>query len=185
MSITISIPTNAPLSYYRKVSSEANYDKFILYVDGTQADEADGNVPWAYFTTEIPAGTHTLKFSYEKDYSQASGSDCAWIDDVNLPSVGIMVIEDLTDSTHVGVQTHAKVRASVYPNPTSEWVNVESENPVQKIVLYDLNGRLVKAINLPAANRYQLNMSDVPSGFYMMQITFDNHQTQNLKIIKR
>lgn len=185
MSISMSIPTNSSLSYFRKVSSEASYDKFILYVDDAQADEADGNVPWTYFITEIPAGTHTLKFSYEKDYSTVNGSDCAWIDDLSLPCVGIMVIEDLTDTTHVGVQTHAMVRASVYPNPTSEWVNVESEMPVQKVVLYDLNGRLVKAINLNAASRYQLNMNDVPSGFYMMQITFENKQTQNLKIIKR
>ena len=185
MSISVSIPSAAPLSYYRKVSSEADYDKFILYVDGSQEDEASGNLPWTYFSTVIPAGSHTLIFSYEKDYSVSSGSDCAWIDDVNLPCVGIMVIEDLTDTTHVGVQAHAMVRASVYPNPTSEWVNVESETPVQKIVLYDLNGRLVKAIHLTAANRYQLNMNDVPSGFYMMQITFDNQQTQNLKIIKR
>ena len=185
MSISVSIPSEAPLSYYRKVSSETNYDKFIFYVDGSSVDEVSGDVPWTYFTTMIPAGTHTLKFSYEKDGSQVSGSDCAWIDDVSLPCVGIMVIEDLRDTTHVGVQTHAMVRASVYPNPSSEWVNVESETPVQKVVLFDLNGRLVKAINLSAVNRYQLNMSDVPSGFYMMQITFENKQTQNLKIIKR
>ena len=185
MSITISTPSAASLSYYRKVSSEANYDKFFLYVDNSPVDQADGNVPWTYFTTMIPAGSHTIKFSYEKDYSQISGSDCAWIDDVNLPCVGIMVIEDLTDSTQVGVQTHATVRANVYPNPSSEWVNIESEIPVQKIVMYDLNGRLVKAINLSATNRYQLNMNDLPSGFYMMQLTFDNQRTQNLKIIKR
>ena len=185
MSIAVSIPSAASLSYYRKVSSEANYDKFFLYVDNSPVDEVSGNEPWTYFSTMLSAGSHTLMFSYEKDYSQSSGSDCAWIDEVNLPCVGIMVIEDLTDTTHVGVQTHAMVRASVYPNPSSEWVNVESETPVQKIVLYDLNGRLVKAIHLTAANRYQLNMNDVPSGFYMMQITFDNQQTQNLKIIKR
>ena len=185
MSITITTPSNASLSYYRKVSSEANWDKFFLYVDNTQMDEASGSSSWTYNSVDVAPGTHTFVFSYEKDYSQASGSDCAWIDDVNLPCVGIMVIEDLTDTTHVGVQSHAMVRASVYPNPSNEWVNVESENPVHKIVLFDMNGRVVKAINLSAANHYQLNMSDVPSGFYMMQITFDNKETQNLKIIKR
>lgn len=185
VSISVSTPMEAPISYYRKVSSESGYDKFIFYVDNSQVDEASGNVPWTYFSTTIPAGTHTLKFSYEKDWYTISGSDCAWIDDVRFPCVGIMVIEDLTDTTHVGVQSHAMVRASVYPNPSNEWVNVESENPVHKIVLFDMNGRMVKAINLSAANHYQLNMSDVPSGFYMMQITFDNKETQNLKIIKR
>ena len=185
MSISVSLPTEAPLSYYRKVSSEAGYDKFFCYVDGTQVDETSGNNPWTYISTMIPAGTHTLKFSYEKDWSQYSGSDCAWIDDISLPCVGLMVIEDLTDTTEVGVEDYELARATVYPNPTSEWVNIESETPAQKLVLFDLNGRVVKAVNLAAANRYQLNMNDVPAGFYLLQITFDNQRTQNLKIIKR
>ncbi|MDD6184193.1 MAG: C25 family cysteine peptidase [Bacteroidales bacterium] len=185
MSITVSLPSEAPLTYYRKVSSEANYDKFFLYLDNSPVDEANGNIPWTSFTTMVPAGTHTLKFSYEKDASQSSGSDCVWIDNVSLPCVGVMVIEDVVDPTDVGVDNYEMVRATVYPNPTSEWVNIESETPAQKIVLYDLNGRVVKVVNLAAANRYQLNMNDVPSGFYLLQITFDNHHTQNLKIIKR
>ena len=185
MSISVSIPSEAPLTYYRKVSSEANYDKFFLYLDNSPIDEADGNMPWNFFTTMIPAGTHTLKFSYEKDGSQSSGSDCAWIDNVSLPCVGIMVIEDFTDTTEVGLEDYELARATVYPNPTSEWVNIESETPAQKIVLYDFNGRVVKAVNLVATNRYQLNMNDVPAGFYLLQITFDNQRTQNLKIIKR
>ena len=185
MSISVSIPSAAPLSYYRKVSSEANYDKFILYVDNSPVDETSGSESWTYFTTMIPAGTHTLKFSYEKDYSQSSGSDCAWIDDISLPCVGLMVIEDLTDTTHVGLDDFELARATVYPNPTSEWVNIESETPAQKLVLFDINGRVVKAVNLAAANRYQLNMNDVPAGFYLLQITFDNQRVQNLKIIKR
>ena len=185
MSISVSLPSETSVSYYRKVSSEANYDKFFFYVDNSKVDEANGSVPWTYFSTMIPAGTHTLKFSYEKDGSQASGSDCAWIDDVSLPCTGLLVIEDLTDTTEVGVEDFELVRATVYPNPTSEWVNIESETPAQKIVLYDFNGRVVKAVNLSAANRYQLNMNDVPAGFYLLQITFDNQRTQNLKIIKR
>ena len=185
MSITVNLSSEAPLSYYRKVSSETNYDKFILYVDGSPMDEASGNQSWTYFSTMIPAGSHTLMFSYEKDYTQVSGSDCVWIDNVELPTVGIMVIEDMTDSTQVGIDGYELAHAKVYPNPTSEWVTIESETPAQKIILFDLNGRMVKAENLDASNRYQLNMNDVPSGFYMLQISFANGQTQNLKIIKR
>ena len=185
MSISISTPSEASLSYYRKVSSEEGYDKFFLFVDNLSKEEVSGNVPWTYFSTVIPAGTHTIKFSYEKDWSTASGSDCAWIDEVNLPCVGLMVIEDLTDTTDVGLEDYELARATVYPNPTSEWINIESETPARKIVLYDLNGRVVKAVNLTAVNRYQLNMNDVPAGFYLLQITFDNQRTQNLKIVKR
>ena len=109
----------------------------------------------------------------------------AWVDDIVLPSVGIMVIEDVTDTTTVSVQDHETVRARVFPNPTNQWVNIESEQPAQRVALFDLNGRMVKNENLSGENFYQLNMGDVPAGFYLLQITFENQQTQNLKIIKR
>ena len=185
MTINVNISSASVLSYYRKVSSESGYDKFILYVDGQEQDEADGTVPWTYFSTEIPAGTHSIRFSYEKDYSQASGSDCAWIDDVMLPCVGVAVVEDLLDTTDVGVQAYAIARASVFPNPANDRVIVESETSVERAVLYDLNGRVVRTINLSGANRFELGVNDLTAGFYLLQLTFDNQQTQNLKIIKR
>jgi hypothetical protein len=185
MSITTTTTADAVLSFYRKVSSEANYDKFYLYVDGSAKDEASGSVDWTYVSATIPAGTHTIMFSYEKDYSQAQGQDCAWVDDIILPSAGIAVIEDITDPTDVGVEEYAKAHATVFPNPTNDRVVVESENPVQKVVLFDLNGRMVKSEVLGGVNRCEMLMGDVPAGFYLLQLTFDNQQIQNLKIIKR
>ena len=185
MTITVSPTEDTYLSFYRKVSSEASYDKFILYVDGGSVDEVSGNVPWTQITTSISAGTHTISFSYEKDYSQANGSDCAWVDDIMLPCTGIMVIEDITDPTEVGVEEYAYIHATVFPNPTNDRVVVESGAPVQRVVLFDLNGRMVKSENLGGANRCEVLMGDVPAGFYLLQLTFDNQQIQNLKIIKK
>ena len=73
----------------------------------------------------------------------------------------------------------------MFPNPTSEWVNVQSSQPTERITLFDLNGKVVKMMNVGGELQSQLNMNDVPAGFYLMQITFSNNQTQNLKIIKK
>jgi len=185
MSITVSANSDTKLSYYRKVSSEANYDKFFLYVDGNKEDEASGDVPWTYVSKDIPAGTHIIRFSYEKDQSQASGSDCVWIDDILLPCTGIAVIEDTFDPTSVGVQEYTHARATVFPNPTSDRVIVKSESPVQRAVLFDLNGRVVKAEVLNGENRCEMFLGNIPAGFYLLQVTLDNQQIQNFKIIKK
>lgn len=185
MTLTVSTSSDAALSYYRKVSSEAGYDKFYLYVDGSAVDEASGNDPWTYVSTPISAGTHTIRFSYEKDYSQASGQDCAWVDDIMLPSVGILVVEDVTDIPAVGVQAYVQTRATVFPNPANDRVVVESETAVTKAVLFDMNGRMARTVNLNGANRFELGVNDLNAGFYLLQLTFDNQKTQNLKIIKR
>lgn len=78
------------VSFYYNVSSENNYDKFYFYIDGTEIFNASGTSnSWTYFSQEVTPGTHTYKFSYKKDYSQSSGSDCAWIDEVTIPAVSL------------------------------------------------------------------------------------------------
>ena len=74
------------ISFYRKVSSEENYDFFKFYIDNVVVDSISGtDNGWTRSAFFVPAGTHTFKFSYEKDYSVSRGSDCAWIDDIKLP----------------------------------------------------------------------------------------------------
>lgn len=109
LSITYTSSVNDSISFWYKVSSEAGYDKFIFYVDGTDKFDASGEEDWRRYACYIPAGTHTFTFSYEKDYSMARGSDCAWIDDITFPRNGtaysykldtICQGEDYTMPTH-------------------------------------------------------------------------------------
>ncbi|MBR3412588.1 MAG: T9SS type A sorting domain-containing protein [Bacteroidales bacterium] len=85
----VSIPVNltAPdsISFYYKVSSETNYDKFHFYIDNSDLVIESGEVAWTRAAFLVPAGSHTLRFTYAKDYSVSRGSDCAWIDNVTLP----------------------------------------------------------------------------------------------------
>ncbi len=91
----------------------------------------------------------------------------------------------MADTVGVGVPAYVVTRATVYPNPANDRVVVESETPVQKAVLFDLNGRAVRIANVNGSGRFDLEVSDLTSGFYLLQLTFDNGKTQNLKIIKR
>lgn len=85
ITLTRTSPINDSISFYYKVSSEANYDKFHFFIDGTELIAASGLVDWTRAAYPISAGTHTFHFSYQKDYSLARNSDCAWIDDLQLP----------------------------------------------------------------------------------------------------
>ena len=185
MTISTASDADALFSYYRKVSSEAGYDKFILYIDGAQEDEASGTEDWTYFSTILSAGSHTIRFSYEKDYSQSGGQDCAWIDNVTLPCSGIMVIEDMVDPTDVGVHAYAEIATAVYPNPATQYVNVSSEEPMGKLVLLDLNGRVVKTVSADGNRNCQVGMDEVSVGVYLLQVTYGDNQVRVFKVIKR
>jgi len=73
------------ISFYKKVSSELNYDFLKFYIDDVIQDSWSGNVAWSEQTYDVTDGNHTFKWEYSKDQSTISGSDCAWIDYVNLP----------------------------------------------------------------------------------------------------
>ena len=73
------------LSFARRVSSESTFDFLRFYIDGVKQAEWSGEVAWSEVSFPITAGTHTLKWQYEKDTFFADGSDAAWIDTVILP----------------------------------------------------------------------------------------------------
>ncbi len=88
--LTVAVLAEGNLTFWYKVSSEANYDKLIFYMDNQEKGNWSGNVNWTEFTQPVTAGVHTFRWKYSKDYSVNSGSDCAWIDDIQFPPVSII-----------------------------------------------------------------------------------------------
>ncbi len=73
------------LSFWYRVSSEANYDFLEFYLDGERLARWSGNIGWTRYATVVPAGAHALRWRYVKDEVVSAGQDCAWLDDVVLP----------------------------------------------------------------------------------------------------
>ncbi len=88
MSVTMPVPENGVISFYKKVSSENNYDFLKFYINNVLKGQWSGTVAWSQETYDVPAGNTTFKWEYVKDYIVSSGSDCAWIDNVIFPIVG-------------------------------------------------------------------------------------------------
>lgn len=85
-SLTTTVLGPGTVSWYWKVSSESGYDFSNLYLDGTPKASISGSVNWTLYSLNVPAGSHTLAWSYEKDEAVSSGSDCAWVDLVTYTS---------------------------------------------------------------------------------------------------
>lgn len=85
MVITVNVLAPDSVSFYHRVSSEANYDKFFFLIDGTEKFNASGETDWTRASYPLTTGTHTLTFRYAKDVSWDRGSDCVWIDNLVLP----------------------------------------------------------------------------------------------------
>ena len=88
MQLELFVLSNGVISFYKKVSSEANYDFLRFYIDGVEKAAWDGEQDWTQESFNITQGIHTVKWEYEKDYSVNTGSDCGWIDYIILPPFG-------------------------------------------------------------------------------------------------
>ncbi len=80
------------LSFWWKVSSEASYDFFEFYLDGTlQSGRISGEVNWTQQTYNLGSGSHTLRWRYAEDGSVSMGQDRAWLDQVTFVPSGVQV----------------------------------------------------------------------------------------------
>ena len=129
LELTINAPMAGEVSYYSKVSSESNYDFFRFYLDGVQMEERSGNGSWVFSSWPIEAGEHTLKFEYEKDYSQNSNSDYAWVDNITFPMGGEIAPEpeDLNDISHNVIITSGNGDADLNPGESID-LTITTEN---------------------------------------------------------
>jgi hypothetical protein len=81
-----------------------------------------------------------------------------------------LTIEDLSPTTS---------SIYVYPNPTANRIYIQAES-ITKAELFDLMGRKVKA-----TNQDQIDLSNISSGSYILQVTTQNNTTETFKIIKQ
>jgi hypothetical protein len=82
--LTTQVSGPGTLSFWWKVSSEADHDFLRFSVDGVLQDRISGSVWFAKKAFNLGSGTHTLKWKYSKDALGNSGTDCAWLDEVSF-----------------------------------------------------------------------------------------------------
>lgn len=110
LSITFNVLANDSISFYGKVSSEQDYDYLKFFIDGVEKGSWSGEMAWTRIVFPVTAGSHTFKWTYEKDQSVSDGSDCAWTDYILFPPVQmpVSVPNDNNDFSNT---------LNCYPNP--------------------------------------------------------------------
>jgi hypothetical protein len=91
----VNIPgDNYRIRFARKVSSEQDHDLLMFYVANSAIDSGrpqfiagwSGEVPWGTVTYPVPEGDNAFYWRYQKENTEHSGTDAAWIDDIVIES---------------------------------------------------------------------------------------------------
>ncbi|MBR9847625.1 MAG: T9SS type A sorting domain-containing protein [Algicola sp.] len=71
---------------------------------------------------------------------------------------------------------------SIYPNPTLDYLSIKNGQNIEKVLIYDISGKLVSQFN----NKYEnLYLGDLASGSYFVKIIDSNSITTNRKLLKK
>lgn len=99
----------------------------------------------------------------------------------------LMLLDNIkvTSDGTAGLNNNLASKLSVYPNPANNVINIDNNESilVSAVSIVDLNGRTVKSLKFDGVSNAQINISDLSSGMYMMNISSDKGVTTK-KIVK-
>ncbi len=75
-------------------------------------------------------------------------------------------------------------KVNVYPNPTTSYIYLSSEEEMLNVVIYNLNGSICKKTNISGVNNI-INVDDIPAGTYILKVVTQNSESQQVIIIIR
>jgi hypothetical protein len=85
---------------------------------------------------------------------------------------------------NIGVEHYDQADISVYPNPTSNIVNIKGEN-LKRVYVYDGRGRLLRIEEADSDVFTSVQMGQYATGYYVLRIQLTDGQYVNRKIMVR
>ncbi|MCX7953927.1 MAG: C25 family cysteine peptidase [Bacteroidales bacterium] len=173
--ILITTTSSDTLSFYRRVSSELNYDFLQFIVDGNIIYQWSGEIPWARVTYYLLQGTHNIIWRYTKDFSESAGEDAGFIDYITFPPL-------LSSSTSEEKPVSYII---VYPIPFDDMLFIKNNISSKWIYvnLYNTLGQKIYEKKFEGNTNIALDLSNINSGTYVLKIDIGNKE-YNYRIIK-
>ena len=132
------------ISFWWRVSSEANWDWLEFYVNEVLIDRISGETGWLKESVYLTNGTHTLLWCYMKDGLDLDlvGEDRGWVDQVVGPWVSVIPLawldqyglarngaDDFVDTDHDGFTTWQEWFAGTVPTNAQSLLRLEGATP--------------------------------------------------------
>lgn len=156
-----SVEYDAGASFYTLVDFVANGN--VSATDNCTASLTISQTPAP--GTELVEGVYTISFETTDD--EGTTSNCSF---------------ELTVDKVLSIQNPSLSEGlAIYPNPSSETINIESKNEnITHISLADITGKILRSLNQLDVEKQSLNISDLSEGIYFVNI----NNTITKKIIK-
>ncbi|MNX54258.1 hypothetical protein D3C86_849810 [compost metagenome] len=172
--------TNGPYSSYYKAYIDWNNNGTFEDSEGQQLGyhTASTGVDNVELTAEIivpaTATIGNIRMRILKKYQSSTIPAC------NTDSYGQAEDYTLNVQENLGIGDFDKTNFKLYPNPTTGILNLQTDLEVQDIQIYNQLGQFIAS-----QKTTQVDLSNVSSGMYIIQINFKNGQTSKQKVVKK
>ncbi len=132
----------------------------------------DRGITWANDSSIVVRGSADLQVSYGLAMTPGNHIVAAFL---NFPTLGDgYLLRGSFSGSAVDDLGHLNMEAEIYPNPTSEYLNISVPGKTGMIYLYDMLGRKVECGTLNANGLAELNLSSLPVGVY--EVIFESER---------
>ena len=147
------------------------------------ADNGGYNIePWV--TDGTAAGTHLIEdlnpagasVDYETEYKFLNGNIYFSVKSSTGSQLYVMA-----SCANLGAETIQNTAFKIFPNPTKDFLNIETTAEIAKVEIYNTLGQLVNTV---AENKKQIDVNDLTNGIYFLNITTTNNQKSVQRFIK-
>ena len=83
------------------------------------------------------------------------------------------------------IETPSSTTLLIYPNPSSDQINIQCNHNMKSVEILDMAGRSVQRIDGISDNNYSLNISNLSQALYFVRVIDENNQSIISKIIKK
>lgn len=155
-------------------------------INGNKVEFVFQNINLAAVAGNPPVGGHgNVLFKIRSKSNLVTGDQvikkASIFFDYNAP-----IITNDAETTYTSLNNggfNPDVSLSVYPNPTSSILNISSDNTIESIELYDIQGRILEK-SFQNSNAVILDISNRQSGVYFLKITSDKGSKVE-KVVKK
>ncbi len=175
LEISIDIPSDNVIEFGLTTNTNLGYLEF--YIDSTAIGYYYENNDWNFYTYNIPAGKHVLRWVYQSFLgANTANSPEIWLDNIFFPTNAILFTS--VDSPE-NIPTTFNLFQN-YPNPFNPSTDIKyslAELSFVKLTLYDILGRKIKDLFIGEQNagshEINFNAANLSSGVYFYSIEAD------------
>jgi hypothetical protein len=172
--ISASAFTTNPYNSILQTTDDGNDNPLAGQEAFTGSDGGSNNGSWGQSTINLSSlgvtPDSTVQLRWQLGTDGCNGTDIGWyVDEISIYNCSAALSVNEFDQMLDGVQ--------IYPNPTNGLITVQKTNEINLVSakLYDINGRLLKDIDLSEMNlKKQIDISKLASGIYIISVKSDN-----------